>query len=138
MVPDVIGADEGVTFGSAQWLELARRVLETLVAEHGEDGRSFSACEVFTDAPDGLMGADDHTAGWHFVIDGKTVTVGEGAIEGADMSVRVPYRRALPMARRAVPSFGIMVYGVLCRLIRRPAPPVYLADLHNQLARVTR
>ena len=141
------GATAKVTFASRAWVDLARAVLEQLVAEHGEPGVSFSACEIFTDAPPGMAGAgmaveDDTTAAWHFRIDGKTVTVGAGAIDGAVMNVRADYTATLPLAR--------LVYTpeVLAERERNPkqpegdasgrsqAPP-YLVELHNRLAERT-
>ena len=59
---------EKVAFGSSEWLARARQILEELVAEHGEAGTSFSVCEVFTDAPSGLIGPEDNVAAWHFSI----------------------------------------------------------------------
>ena len=133
---------EKVVFGSPEWVKIARTVLEELVAEHGEIGRSFSACEVFTDSPPGMAGPDETTAAWHFRIVGKTVTVGEGEIEGADLDVRVAYEAALPMARfvytpeliermRAAPQAEGDSAG------DRPDMPTYLVELHNRMAVVT-
>lgn len=130
---------EKVAFASSEWVDIARTVLEELVAEHGEAGKSFSACEVFTDAPQGLAGPDPTTAAWYFRIDGKTVTVGEGEIEGADLNVRVDYTQVLPIAR--------MVYTPEMVLRTRasqpeteddsPTLPTYLVELHNRLAVLT-
>lgn len=118
---------EKVVFGSVEWLNLARTVLEELVAEHGEEGKSFSACEVFTDAPEGLAGPDPTTVAWHFRIDGKTVTVGEGEIKGADLNVSAPYALVLPLAK--------MVYTPE----RYPfLVPPYVVELHNRLAVLTK
>ncbi len=131
---------EKVVLGSTEWLNLARKVLEELVAEHGEEGKSFSACEVFTDAPEGLAGPDPTTVAWHFRIEGKTVTVGEGEIEGADLNVRAPYAAVLPAAK--------MVYTpemIAAARASRPEPkagenaaPEYLVELHNRLAVLTK
>ncbi len=130
-----------VVFASSEWLDLAREVLEDLVAQHGHAGTSFSVCEVFTNAPDGMIGPDPAVAAWHFSIVDKTVTVGEGEIDGADMAVSVEYEKALPAARRVYPALlGRLVMPpirLLSYLRRRPSPPAYLLDLHNRLARVT-
>ncbi len=56
---------EKVAFASPEWVDIARVVLEELVAKHGETGQSYSVCEVFTDAPPGIAGADGTTAAWH-------------------------------------------------------------------------
>ncbi len=90
---------EKVAFASPEWVDIARTVLEELVAEHGEAGKSYSVCEVFTDAPKGMAGADATTAAWHFRIVDKTVTVGAGEIKDADMNARVDYDSVLPMVR---------------------------------------
>ena len=132
-----------LAFASSEWVDLARTVLEELVEEYGETGKSFSACEVFTDAPEGLAGPDLTTAAWHFRIVGKTVTVGEGEIDGADMSVRMAYAQVLPLAK--------MVYTpeTLARTQAgqpqaeagdndKPTMPTYLLELHNRLAVLTK
>ena len=133
---------EKVTFASSEWLDLAREVLEDLVAQHGKPGASFSVCEVFTNAPEGLIGPDPTKAAWYFSIKDNAVTVGEGEIEGADMAVSVDYAKALPAARRVYPAFlGWLVMPVVrlvSRLRGKPSPPSYLLDLHNRLALVTK
>ena len=130
-----------VVFASSEWLDLAREVLEDLVARHGTVGTSFSVCEVFTNAPNGMIGPDPTRAAWYFSIVDKTVTVGEGEIEGADMAVSVEYAKALPMARRSYPAFLVWLVMPVVRLLsflrRKPSPPGYLLDLHNRLAVVT-
>ena len=135
-----------VVFASHEWLDLAREVLEDLVAQHGKVGKSFSVCEVFTNAPDGMIGSDpasgSKNAAWHFCIVDKIVTVGEGEIDSADMAVSVEYEKALPVARRTYPAFlGWLVMPVL-RLLsylrRKPSLPGYLMDLHDRLALVTK
>lgn len=130
-----------VAFASYEWLDLAREVLEDLVEQHGKIGTSFSVCEVFTNAPEGMIGPDPAKAAWHFSIVDKTVAVGEGEIDGADMAVSVEYDKALPMARRTYPAFlgGLVmpVVRLLSYLRRKPSPPAYLLDLHNRLALVT-
>ena len=134
---------EKLPFASSAWVNIARTVLEELVAEHGETGRSFSVCEVFTKAPPRIAGADATTAAWHFRIVDKTVTVGEGEISDADMNVRADYESARSVAR--------LVYTpeILARMERNPPqvegestgdrsnPPSYLVELHNRLAAVT-
>ena len=132
---------EKVTFASSEWLDLAREALEDLVAQHSKPGASFSVCEVFTNAPEGLIGPDPTKAAWYFSIKDNAVTVGEGEIEGADMAVSVDYAKALPAARRVYPAFlGWLVMPVVrlvSRLRGKPSPPSYLLDLHNRLALVT-
>ena len=136
--PDV---SEKVAFASPEWVVMARAVLEELVAEHGETGVSFSACEVFTDAPKDLAGPEATTAAWHFRIVDKTVTVGEGEITGAEMNARVDYETVLPAVR--------MVYTP--EMIKqaqsmqpagagdgKPAVPSYLVELHNRMAVLTK
>ena len=53
LTPDVSDVAEKVAFARPEWVAIARTVLEEVVAEHGEPGKSFSVCEVFTDAPPG-------------------------------------------------------------------------------------
>ena len=69
----------------------------------------------------------------------KTVTVGVGEIEGADMNVRAPYAQVLPLAK--------MVYTpemIAAARASQPeaeegvnAAPDYLVELHNRLAVLT-
>ena len=129
-----------LAFASSEWVDLARTVLEELVAEHGETGKSFSVCEAFTDAPEGLAGPDAATAVWHFRIVDNTVAVGEGEIDGADLSVRVAYAQALPMARM-VYTPEMVEQARAARALAgdesQPTPPAYLLELHNRLAVVT-
>ena len=142
MTADVTDVTEKVAFASPEWVDVARTVLEELVAEHGETGKSYSVCEVFTEAPAGLAGADATTAAWHFRVVDKTVTVGEGEID-ADTNVRVDYKSVLPLARL------VLTPEMLARAERNPPQvegkstgdrsnmPSYLAELHNRLAVVT-
>ena len=67
-------SDRKVAFARADWIDEAKSVLEDLVAKHGEAGKRFSVCEVFSGAPQDI--APSGTAAWHFYIDGKSVTAG--------------------------------------------------------------
>ncbi len=132
---------EKVVFASAEWVDLARTVLEELVAEHGESGKSFSVCEVFTDAPEGLAGPDATTAAWHFRIVDKTVTVGEGEITGTDMNARAAYAQVLPMVKMVfTPEMVKQAQSMQPEGgdDEKPALPSYLVELHNRLAVVTK
>ena len=132
---------EKVAFASPAWVDIARTVLEELVAEHGEAGKSYSVCEVFTDAPADVAGADAMAA-WHFRIVDKTVTVGQGEID-SDMNVRVDYQSILPLARLVyTPEMLSQMEGNPPQLDGaaggdRANMPSYLIDLHNRLAVVT-
>ena len=131
-----------VDFASAAWVDMARAVLEELVAEHAEDDTKLSVCEAFTDAPSRV--AASGTAAWHFIIDGKNVTVGEGELDEADVIIRADYETSLPGARTVyTPEF-------LARRESMPPPeippeiegdtstfPPWLVELHNRLAVVT-
>lgn len=133
---------ETVDFASPAWIAEARRVLEELVSTHGEPDKTFSVCEVFTDAPSDV--SESGTAAWHFHIDGISVRVGEGEIDDADVTIRADYQTALPGAR--------LVYTPesLAERAKQPPPekppsikgdmskaPPYLIELHNQLAVIT-
>ena len=128
-------------FASPEWLEHARDVLERLVAQQGSPGVSFSICEVFTNAPEGLVGPEPTSAAWYFRIKDNTVVVGAGVIDDADLNFRIDYERALPAARRVYPAFlGTLLMPIvhLVSYLRgKPGAPAYLLDLHNQLAAVT-
>ena len=131
-----------VDFASAAWIVAARSVLEDLVRTHGEPGKRFSVCEVFTDAPAHVAPAG--VAAWHFRIDGGRVEVGAGAADGVDVTIRADYASTLPSAR--------LVYTpeVLEARAKAPPPenppsiegdmskaPPYLIELHNRLAVIT-
>ena len=131
-----------VDFASAAWVDMARAVLEELVAEHAEDDTRFSVCEAFTDAPSRV--AASGTAAWHFTINGKNVTVGQGELDEADIVIRADYQTSLPGARTVyTPEF-------LAQRESMPPPdippeikgdtsalPPWLVELHNRLAVVT-
>ncbi|MCH7816489.1 MAG: hypothetical protein IIC60_07970 [Proteobacteria bacterium] len=129
---EATAATSKVILGSPEWLALARVVLEELVATHGKTGKSFSVSETFTDAT---------VAAWHFFIIDKTVSVAEGALDDADMTVSVSYERALKGAKIVYPAFLGWLLMPIMRVIRllrnQPNPPSYLMQLHNRLAVVT-
>jgi hypothetical protein len=136
-------SDAKVEFASAAWVDLARNVLDDLVASNGEEGKTFSACEIFTDAP--VSVAESGTAAWYFYIDGKTVRVGIGEVDDTDLKIRGDYVTTLPGAR--------LVYTpeILAERAKQPPAenpgseikgdmanlPPYLIELHNRLALVT-
>ncbi len=133
-----------VAFASPEWIDIARTALEELVAAHGETDKSFSVCEVFTDAPADLTGADTTTVAWHFRIVGKTVTVGEGEISDADMPVRADYQTILPIARLVyTPELIAQRQQNASQVeeestIDRSNMPTYLVELHNRMAVITK
>ena len=135
-------SDTKVDFASAPWVDQARAVLDELVATHGEPGFAFSACEIFTDAPAHV--AETGTAAWHFYIDGKTVRVGVGEVDGTDVTIRADYESTLPatrlvytpeiLAERAAnpdENAASHVEGDMTNM------PPYLVELHNRLAVIT-
>ena len=124
-----------LSFASSEWVVAARAVLEELVEKHGEDGTTFSVCEIFTNAPAEIADGQGRVV-WHFVIDGTKVTVGEGKIKGADHHVKADYQQALPIAR--------LVYTdeMIAKARKREAAagqqiPPYLVELHNRMAELT-
>jgi hypothetical protein len=133
---------EKTEFACSAWVEKARQVLEELVAEQGEEGRTFSICERFTDAP--ITVAASSTAAWHFYIDGLQVRVGEGEVDDTDVKVSADYTETLPNAR--------LVYTpeMLAERARQPPGetsvvvegdmsimPQYLIEMHNRMAVLT-
>ena len=90
--------DSKVLFAGPAWVDVARGVLEELVARHGKEGERLSVCEAFAEAPADIA-ADDGSATWHFAIEGKEVTVGSGLLEGADITIRATWELTLPNAR---------------------------------------
>lgn len=126
-------------FASPAWVDEARKVLEGLVAAHGEEGRTFSVCERFTNAPTDIFPSG--LAAWHFRIDGRSVVVDVGVIEDADAQIAADYAAALPIARMIyTPEF---LAEREARRKSRPAKPgaeqarrapAYMVDLHNEMA----
>lgn len=139
--------DSKVVFASPTWVDVARGVLEDLVARHGTEGEQLAVCESFADAPAEIAGPDG-SATWHFSIDGKRVTVGTGPLERADITIRATWELTLPNAR--------LVYTpeLLAEWAKNPPArpedpkagidgnmadlPPWLIELHNRMAVLTR
>lgn len=135
-----------VAFASPAWIEIARGVLEDLVSEHGKEGQAFSICEAFAEAP-AEIADEDGFAAWHFYIDGKSVRVGQGRVDDADVQIQASWELVLPVAR--------LVYTPELLADRAKNPPErpkdpnasqtgdmtkmppYLLELHNHMAKVT-
>jgi hypothetical protein len=131
-----------LAFAGGPWIDAARGILEDLVATHGEVGRKFSCCERFTDAPADV--SPSGLAAWYFRIDGRSVDVGAGEIDDADMNVRAGYAATLPVARQVyTPEF--LAQRAADRAAGKAPPanpgiakaPSYLVELHNRLAVIT-
>jgi hypothetical protein len=134
---------EQFAFGSAPWFDRVKACLHELVATHGEVGRRFTLCEVFTDAPRSVAVSGVLTL--HYMIDGKSAVVGRGELPSPDLRVQSDYAAAVPAARRILTpemmkpregppparSRGPVVEGDLNLL------PPYFVDLHNRMAAVT-
>lgn len=135
-------ASEKVDFAGEAWVEAVRGVLGDLVAEHADDDTRFSACEIFTDAPAHVAAAG--TAAWHFYVEGKSVRIGMGAVDDADVTIRADYETALPGAR------AVYTPEYLAKMATMPPPdpppdikgdtsvfPPWLVELHNRMAVIT-
>jgi len=136
------GANSRVEFASTAWIDIARSALQQIVAEHGEPGKRFSLCEVFTNAPRHI--APSGTAAWHFYVDGRSVTVNAGEVDDADVKIRTDYQGILPRARQ------FYTPEILAERANEPPGagfdsvegdmglvPEYLVILHNRLAGIT-
>jgi hypothetical protein len=134
-------------FAGPAWIDVARDVLTDLVTRHGEEGRTFSVCEIFTNAPTEV--APSGVAAWHFVIDGKSVIVGAGERAGTDATIRADYQAALPVARLIYTPEFLAKRAAKAAAERaasgaspnaegntKEAPP-YMVELHNRMAAVT-
>ena len=135
-------ATEKVDFAGEAWVDVVRGVLAELVAEHADADTRFSACEIFTDAPAHV--AASGTAAWHFYVDGKSVKIGIGEVDDADVTIRADYEAALPGARTVyTPEY-------VAKMAANPPPkppevegdtsvfPPWLVELHNRLAPITK
>jgi len=131
-----------VDFATLAWINVARSALEEIVAEHGEPGARFSLCEVFTNAPAYISSSG--TTAWHFYVDGKSVVVGSGEVDDADVKIRTDYQGVLPRARQ------VYTPEILAERASEPPGagfdsvegdmdlvPEYLVELHNRLALLT-
>ncbi len=135
-----------VPFVSPAWIDIAREVLEELVAEHGEEGQTLSVCEAFAEAREDIADADGF-ASWHFYIDGKNVRVAAGRADDVDIQIQASWEPSLPGARlvytpelreewaknppQRAPDPHQKIEGDMSSL------PSYLGELHNRLAVVT-
>nr|WP_070960800.1 hypothetical protein [Hyphomonas sp. Mor2] len=63
-----------------------------------ESAKSWSFCEVFTDAPVHLQ-TDGTKAAWHFIVRDGEVAFGDTDLEDATMKVVADYQAILPLAR---------------------------------------
>lgn len=127
-------------FASPSWIAAAEEILNDLVAEHGREGRRFALCERFTDAPREI--APSGLAGWWFRIDGKSVVVGRGTIDDADLEITADYTATLPAARAIYTREGLIQSAQepkpgVTRVQRGERPPRYMIELHNRLALLT-
>ncbi len=134
-----------IDFAGQAWVDKAGEVLQALVTQYGEDGTSFSVCEVFTDAPSHVSASG--TAAWYFYIDGKSVEFGTGEESGTDVRIQADYMSSLPNVRLVYTpeileemrknaaeqpeNASSSVEGDMSK-----APP-YLVELHNQMAVMT-
>jgi hypothetical protein len=124
----------GVRLASKEWLHLLRGLLAEIVAREGAEGRRFSVCEVFLDAPEGLIGGVPGRAAWHFTVDGKTSTAEAGEVDWADVKVFLDYETILPYARTQVSAQGDPPAPILRREGNAGVMPSYLLELHNRAA----
>lgn len=135
-----------VPFASPAWVHTARGVLEDLVAQHGEDGNTYSVCEAFAEAPKEISDANGFAA-WHFYVDGKNVRVGTGRVTDTDIQIQATWELSLAGAKTVYtpelraeweknpperpPDPNQKIEGDMTTL------PSYLSELHNRLAVVT-
>ena len=85
---------ELLEFGSAAWVEAARKLIERLVAESPDDeieGVRFAVCEVYTHVPEHLEPDTEGRLSWHFRIRGRGVELQPGEIDDADFKVVAQY-----------------------------------------------
>jgi len=128
---------EKLVFASPEWVELGRKVLEELVAKHGEEGQKFSICEVFTGAPEAIADVDG-AAAWYFYVDGKTARVDRGQIDDAEIRIEADWQKTLPAARAVIEPGQAPPAGLgdpdRSQTGDMSALPPWLLELHNRLA----
>ena len=84
-----------LTFLSSEWVDAAREVLNSLVAERadGLSGVRFSFCEVAHNPPAYLRVGNK--LAWHVTFDGGSVTVSEGEIDASDCDFKLQGEHAI-------------------------------------------
>ena len=142
---------DAIEFGSAAWIDAARKVIEGLVAEAADDpeGVRFSVCEVYTHVPEHLEPDANGQRAWYMRIDGRKAELNPGEIDDADMKVvgeyaailsisRIHYRndpegakKAAALVRTAMQAGKLRVEGSQAK------GPKVLAGFHDALAEIT-
>lgn len=127
-------------FASREWLKRAEMHLKELVAAGGVEGEIFSLCEIYTSAPQDCVGFEGNASAWHFQADGKTVTVGEGRLAEALVTVEVDYDAILPVARTLNQDLESSGHSMPDMRVEKKVEdtPEYLSTLHDLLAVVTK
>ncbi len=129
--------DRKFALASPEWLGLLRDNLTELVREHGQQGESFSMCEVFLGAPPGSVGyTADGRSTWFLEIDGKHVVVDEGERSDVDLKLTLDYEGTLPFSRHVVLEDDPQVLQpkIVMTEGNPELTPPYITELHNLLA----
>lgn len=128
-----------VRLASAEWLQLAGDFLREIVVNAGDADRTFSMCEVFQNAPPGLVGENGGCAAWHFRIAGLDTCAAAGEVDDVDVKYILDYAQAEGLARIILSDEADATSsGVSIRVIGDPERiPPYLRKLHNRLAPIT-
>lgn len=119
---------------SYEWLDLAREQLIEVVESSGDSKLRFSMCEVYLNAPAGLIGHSAGRAAWHFRINAGKVFADEGEVDDVDVKYLIDYQEAEGLAKaviddesRVAPPRSLVVEGDASMM------PQLLKEVHNRL-----
>ncbi len=148
-------AKEKVELGSEAWMDLATKILTSLVRQAGASiaRERLTVCEVFVDPPAHLRRDGSNEIAWSFEVADGTAMVARRAAEGADFSLRADYQYILPSARAVLGNsaeeiedrFGARREAIAAGKVVQggsleaasSAMRAVLLELHNRLVRWT-
>lgn len=138
--------DQKYVYASPDWIECAGRILTDMVSEFGEEGQSFSFCEILCEAPKEFA-EEDGRVYWSVYVDGKKCRSIRGRAEETDLVLQGTWELALDGARR------VYTPELLEEWAKNPPPPPddpnmdlqgdmsilppWMTEFHNRVALVT-
>lgn len=141
---------EKYEYGSPQWVKHAEKVIKDLVKGAGDSANDvkYSVCEVYNNAPSHISNEKGVVA-WYFKIIGKQVTVGTEEIGNVNFKLMGDYELLSQMSRllNGVPE-DVKKMKELVKEAKKSGKmsyerdnrtgPIYLAPMHNIMAKVTK
>lgn len=141
--------EEKFEYASPQWVKYAKKIILDLFEKAGDSAKDtkYSVCEIYQNAPSHLRNAKGEVS-WHFSINGNDISVESGEIDNVDFKVVGDYNLCQQIGRllNGVPE-DMKKWGELAKeggkngklkWERSRKGPVFLAPLHNILAKITK